>query len=135
MKNFAFRRYLGLAALTISLGGLSGCASSTSVVTGERRPAVAAEQVRVYTDAPSHSETIGIVRAHSVVALGDQGHLDAALTALRAEAGRLGANGVVLTRTDDQPIAYAGAGGKSGAVGIPVATPHLEARAIYVAGQ
>lgn len=134
MKNSSLR-YLGLITVTVSVCALAGCASSTSVLTGERRPAVAADQVRVYTDAPSNSETIGIVRAHSVIALGEQGHLNAALSELRAEAGRLGANGVVLTKTDDQPIAFAGAGGKSGGIGLPVETPHLEARAIYVASR
>lgn len=126
-----FLRFLLVGALPLL--ALAGCASSTSVVTGNRHPAVPAAEVRIYSDAPANSETIGIVRAHSVIGLGEQGHLNAALAELRAEAGRLGANGVVLTKTEDKPIAFVGDGGKSGFIGLPVETPHLEARAIYVA--
>jgi hypothetical protein len=126
-------RLLRLVTAAVSLFALASCASSTSMLIGSRRPAVPASAVRVYSDAPAHSETIGIVRAHSVIGLGDQGHLNAALDELRAEAGRLGANGVVLTKTEDRPIAFVGDSGKSGFIGVPIATPHLEARAIYVA--
>lgn len=136
MKNIC-RYFLRYAAAIVALPFLvlAGCASSTSVLTGNRRPAVPAEQVRVYADLPPNSETIGLVQAHSVLGLGDQGHLDAALAELRAEAGRLGANGLVLTKTDSRPVAYAGNSGKSGAIGFPIETPHLEARAIYVASR
>lgn len=120
-------------AAAVPLLTLAGCASSTSVVTGSRRPAVPASEVRIYSDAPAHSETIGLVQAHSIIGLGNQGHLEATLKELRTEAGRLGANGIVLTRTDEKPIALVGDGGKSGFIGVPIETPHLEARAIYVA--
>lgn len=124
---------LRLLAAAWPLLVLAGCASSTSLVTGHRRTALPAAEVRIYTDAPAAAETIGIVRAHSVIGLGDQGHLNVALAELRAEAGRLGANGIVITKTEDKPVAIVGDSGKTGFIGVPIDTPHLEARAIYVA--
>lgn len=128
----SFARRLPAGTLVLAAAALAGCASSTSVVTGARHPALPGSAVRVYADMPPHSGVIGLVRSRSVLALGEQGHLDAAVSALREEAGRLGANGVVIARTEDRPIAIVGGGGKSGALGIPVETPHLEGRAIYV---
>jgi hypothetical protein len=132
MKALSLLRRLVSLLVAGLIAGLAGCASSTSLVTGERHPPLPAAAVKVYLDAPPQSDVIGLVRAHSVLGLGEQGHLDAALAALRAEAGKLGANGVVIVSTGDRPLAFVGAGGRAGAFGLPVDTPNLEGRAIFV---
>lgn len=120
------------AALALSLLALTGCASGSSLVTGVRRAPVPAETVRVYDTMPAGSRVIGLVRAHSVLALGEQGHLEAAVAELRAQASRLGADGIVIIRSADQAIAYVGGDRKSGASGVAINTPHLEAHAFRV---
>src|SRR3982751_6842380 len=103
------RRLLLLATLT-SL--LAACASS-HVLTGQPRPPVPVEQVRVYfAPPPSRYEEIAMLESNSgAFTYGEQNKTNSVLNKLRAEAAKLGANGVLFQGTQD------GQGGSGVSVG------------------
>lgn len=73
---------------------LSGCATSSQIVTGTARPAIPFEAVKVYSTMPPAAEEIGLI---NVEASGkNQSAVDTAVKELRIRAGRLGANGIVI---------------------------------------
>lgn len=74
----------------------AACASGTAIVTGNRRPPVAAESVQIFLNAPPEYQTIAIVSATSRTGFTPQQSLDYALEELRRQAAALGANGVLL---------------------------------------
>lgn len=100
----------------IALALLSGCASTSSIVVGKVRPAIAAADVKLYLRAPAKYEEIAMLEASSKAsfAVTDQGKTDKMLERMKGEAARLGANGVLLTST--------GAKQEAGAVFVPFAT-------------
>ncbi len=95
---------------------ITGCTTGKHKVTGTLREPVAPEAVMVYSAMPPHAQVIGLISADSFggATLEDANH--DALEKLRAEAGRLGANAIVVSGTNDQPLAGA----------------KLQAKAIYV---
>ena len=93
-----------LVATSLLLGG---CATTSHVMLGEALPAIAPEQVRVYTAPPPKYREIALVEAASgPLTYGEQNKLDAVMAKLRREAARLGANGLLL-----QGMGQAGRGG------------------------
>jgi uncharacterized protein YbjQ (UPF0145 family) len=79
---------------------LSGCASSGSaVVTGKTRQKVSAEMVKIYLDAPANYEVTGLVESIGYVGMTDQSRMNRAINELKEQAGKIGANGVLLEGT------------------------------------
>ena len=106
------RRLFLLAALVLGLGA---CASS-HVITGQPRPPVPLEQVRVYfAPPPSRYEEIALLQSNSgAFTYGEQNKMNSVINKLRAEASKLGANGVLFQGTED---GYGGSGVSVGAGG------------------
>lgn len=93
---------------------LAGCSTSSHVLTGTTRPAITPDSVKIYNEPPQVKyEQIATVTASSQgsFAVGSQQNTDAAIARLKAEAARLGANGVLLKDVQDQ---------HSGSIGIGV---------------
>lgn len=94
-------RRAAAAALAASLL-LSACASS-HMVTGTPRPPIDPAQVRIYYGPPPGGyEEIALLETRSgALTYGEQNKNDAILDKLRAEAAKLGANGVLFQGTAD----------------------------------
>ncbi len=91
------------AAAILSAAIVSACAEGTTVVTGQQRPAINPEQVKLYSQPPQSSyEVIGLVRASSGNGWTDQQPIDYAVTELKKQAAKVGANGVVIGSTGAQ---------------------------------
>ncbi len=86
----------GMLVLTI----LCGCASSGShVLVGTKRPPIEPSLVKLYLRPPTQYEEIAIVSGESRNAFGAisaQGKMDEAIISLKNQAGKLGANGILL---------------------------------------
>ncbi|WP_157754239.1 hypothetical protein [Lysobacter capsici] len=126
---------------------LAACASS-HVLTGQPRPPVPVDQVRVYfAPPPSRYEEIALLQSNSgAFTYGEQNKMNSVLDKLRVEAAKLGANGVLFQGTEDGGGGTGvslGAGGGSygggrhfsgGGVGVSISPRQKFARgtAIYV---
>jgi len=106
---------------------LAGCASpSSSVLIGDARAEIPAEQVKVYLEKPENYEEIALIEAtsDSSWSFGEQAKVEAVLQRLKEEAAKVGANGVLLQKTGDKEgnsvYVGTGAGGYSGNVGFGV---------------
>lgn len=88
---------VALAVLVI----VAGCTTGSHKVTGAMRPAASADLVRVYYQIPPGSQIVGRVYAGSYGGMTLQNANTKALAQLKLEAGKLGANGVVLDNLDD----------------------------------
>ena len=86
---------------------VAGCTTGSHKVTGALRPATPANQIVVYYQMPPHSKIIGRVSADSYGGVTLQNASDDALDQLKLEAGKLGANGIVLDNFND--VALGGA--------------------------
>lgn len=108
-------RLLSSAALAAVLAVASGCATTSKVMLGAPRAPIAAEQVRIYYTPPSTGYVeIALLETHSGgFTYGDQNKTNEVFAKLRAEAARLGANGVLFQGAQD---AYGG--GSNVGVGI-----------------
>ena len=84
------------------LVALFGCATGSSIVTGEVRPAISSSEVKIYLDPPSKYETIGVVEASSEVEFSSQAAQDRVINELKAQAAKIGANGVLLLNTGNK---------------------------------
>lgn len=73
---------------------LIGCATGTHIVTGNQRPPIPVEQVKLYQEPPATFEIIGIVNATSPGH--NQTHMDAAVNAMKEQAAKIGANGIII---------------------------------------
>ena len=82
---------------------LFGCASS-HVLIGVARPPISPSQVKLYLRPPAKYEEVAILDASSrgSFAITDQGKMDKAITRLKEEAAKLGANGILLQGTGGQ---------------------------------
>lgn len=133
------RTLLFAAALLL----LAGCATS-HVLTGQPRPPIDPAQVQVYFDPPpGYQEIARLETASGAFAFGEQAKLEGLLRNLRAEAARLGANGVLVLDTADgyggTGVSVGGGGGRyagrsfSGAgVGVTISPTRKHARAIAI---
>lgn len=83
---------------------LSGCATSSSVVTGEQRAPIEPDEVTVYQTPPDAYEEVAILEANSKRSMEftDQGKINAAIARLKEQAAKLGANGILLTDISDE---------------------------------
>lgn len=92
---------------------VAGCTTGTHKVTGMIGPAISPDKVVVYYSTPARSQTIGRVSAHSFGGLTYQDASDDALNEIKLQAGKLGANGVVLYNFDTEPLCGARVRGKA----------------------
>jgi hypothetical protein len=83
---------------------LTGCATSSHKVTGSLRPELPPESVKIFHAMPPHAQIIGTVSASSFAGIDMKQATANAITQLQVQAGKLGANGVVLNFTPDQPL-------------------------------
>lgn len=114
---------------------LCGCATSTKIVTGQTRPPIDAKEVRFYTAAPAGAAEIAVITATAEGK--NQGAVDAALSQLRWQAGKLGANGIVIegqshSQTEQRSPAGFYGGGLIIAPSWTTSQTVIGARAIYV---
>jgi len=127
----------------------AACSTSSHVLIGTARPAISPESVRVYYTPPPKYEEIATISASSQgsLALTSQQNMDKAMQRMKAEAARVGANGILLQGVRDTHGGSLGAGvgntsyGPGSAVGVGVggsfALTNKEAQglAIYVPPQ
>jgi len=78
---------------------LFGCAAGSSIITGTVRSAISQDEVKIYIEPPSQYETIGIVEAASDVEFSRQAAQDRVIHELKAQAAKIGANGIILVNT------------------------------------
>ena len=99
-------------AIALAIAALSGCATS-HVMVGQARPPTSPDQVRLYLRPPaSKYEEIALLDASSRggFAFSAQGKTDVVIDRLRAEAAKLGANGILLQGVGDQAGGSLGTG-------------------------
>ena len=111
----------------------AACASGSAIVTGEKRPPVPREQVKLYLEPPTTEfEVIGIVSASSDAGWTEQGSVDYAIAELKKQAAKLGANGILLVATGETTSTVV-VGQRTGlAYGIPVTAKTVQGKAIFV---
>jgi hypothetical protein len=80
---------------------LCGCGSTHTIMVGQARPATTPDAIRIYYSPPRHFERIAIINSASgpTWAFTTRGQLDDAITKLKEEAAKLGANGILLEST------------------------------------
>lgn len=111
---------------------LAGCASGSAIVTGVKRTPIDPDQVKLYLEAPSSYEVIGIVNASSDAGWTEQGDLDYAVEELKNQAARLGANGVLLETTGEKTSTAIGGYGTGFFYAINSTAKTVSGKAIYV---
>jgi hypothetical protein len=133
------------AAMSLTMA----CAPSSHVLVGTARPPISPTLVKVYSHPPPAFEEIAVLGASSksVFNAGGQRTTDKVVERLKAEAARLGANGIILEGFDQTQTGSIGSGvgsdsysahssigvGVGGSVGIFKTTG--QGRAIYVPTQ
>lgn len=122
-----------------------GCSTTSRVMLGAARPALAPAQVRVYFSPPpgGYEEVAVLETSSGAFTYGEQNKMNSVLDKLRVEAARLGANGVLLQDTangyggSSVGVGVGGArfGGHSrvgGSVGVSISPTQKYARAIAI---
>ena len=95
-------RILLLTLITLIVSGCT-ITDSASIVTGDARPATSPEAVKIYRQAPANFQEIGIIYSSAGHDFrSDSGLLDSAIEALKAEAAKLGANGIILSNVNQR---------------------------------
>jgi hypothetical protein len=108
-------RYFPASAAVLVALCLTACATS-HVLVGKARPPITPDQVQIYIQPPAtHFEEIAQLSTSSQGSFSftAQGKTDAVINRLKAEAAKLGANGVILQGIGDQPSGSVGTGGGS----------------------
>jgi len=102
---------LGCAAAAFA-AALAGCSTSSHIMIGTARPPISPESVRIYTQPPPQYEQIAHLDATSQAsfAITSQQNMDKAIARLKAEAAKLGANGVLLQGVAEQQSGTIGTG-------------------------
>jgi hypothetical protein len=103
----------------VLLLGALGCSTSSHVLIGTARPPIAPQSVQLYYRPPPKYEEIATLQASSQgsMALTSQQNMDKAIARLKAEAAKLGANGVLLQGVQDTQGGSIGVGGGSTSYG------------------
>ena len=105
-----------------------GCATGSSITTGEARPAINPSKVKIYFEPPSQYEIIGMVEASSAVEFSTQAAQNRAVNELKKRAAKIGANGVFLTGTGNRSSGGVFVGG----VFVQSEVKGVQGQAIYV---
>lgn len=111
---------------------LSSCASGSYILTGEKRTPVKPKSVKLYTSPPHEYEVIGIVNASSDSGWTQQGDMDYAVTELKDQAAKLGANGVILSGTGESTSSTVGAYGNGAVYAVSSTAQTVSGKAVYV---
>jgi hypothetical protein len=112
-------RWHHLFLMAVIVVGVAACATS-HVMIGKARPPISADAVQVYFRPPDgRYEEIARLDSSSQMsfAFTAQGKTDAVINRLKAEAAKLGANGVLLEGMGDQPSGAVGTGGGGASYG------------------
>lgn len=99
------------AATALAAALLAGCAVTheTSLLVGAARPAIPVDQVRLYTSPPKHYQEIAIISADAAHDfMSKQALLDKAVQNAKAEAAKVGANGILLDSLGDTQLGASG---------------------------
>lgn len=119
----------------LALLALGGCASGSVIVTGTKRDPLPSERVVILLESPPDFETIGLVSASSDSGFTEQGSVDYAINKLKKLAGKLGANGVLLTSTGERTTAAVGGSGSGYFYAVTGSAKTVQGKAIYVKGK
>src|SRR5215813_9191159 len=109
-------RWAPLAACACALL-LQACASSSHVLIGQARAPISPDEVKVYLEPPPHYEQIAALDASSSGFGSDQSKMDSTVGRLKAEAAKVGANGVLLQAVENQQSGSIGLGVGGASVG------------------
>jgi hypothetical protein len=99
-------------AAFLSLAALSGCVTS-HVIVGKVRPPISPDQVQLYLHPPTGKyEEVALLDSSSKDSFSftAQGKTNAVITRLKAEAAKLGANGILLNGVSDQATGLVNSG-------------------------
>jgi hypothetical protein len=98
---------------------LAGCSTSSHVLVGTARAPISPDAVQVYMQPPARYEPIASINASSSgsFAITSQQNMDKALSRMKTEAAKLGANGILLQGVQDQQSGSIGLGGGSSSYG------------------
>ena len=107
------------------------CASGSAIVTGQTRPPIDAQSVKLYLEAPITYEIIGLVTASSDSGWTDQDSVNCAIEDLKKRAAKIGANGILLDKIDKTTSEYISSIGNT-FYSIPVTEQTVSGKAIYV---
>lgn len=110
---------------------LGACASGSAIITGETKASVPPEQVKIYLEPPTSFKTIGLVSASSDSGWTEQRAVDYAIAELKKQAGKLGANGVLLVSSGETTSTYVGGSGAS-VYAVPITAKTVQGKAIFV---
>jgi hypothetical protein len=101
--------------LGIALTTVSGCATSSQILTGSPRAPLLPSDVRVYTQAPQSFEEIAVLSASrkSVSSAGGERAIEKMIETMRSQAAQLGANGLLLEDFSDSDPVAVGSGVRS----------------------
>jgi hypothetical protein len=94
-------KYIPLSLLAF-LVFITGCVTGHHKVTGLLHEPLAPEAVMIYPAMPANAEVVGLLSTTSFGGLTLKDASADAILELKTEAGRMGANGVVLSPPDDQ---------------------------------
>ena len=111
---------------------LIGCATGSVVLTGTARPSTDPQSVKLYIEEPKKYDVLGLVEASSDSGWTDQGSQDYAVSELKKQAAKIGANGVLLTTTGTQTSAITGGYGNGSMWVVPVNAKVVRGTAIFV---
>jgi hypothetical protein len=111
---------------------LTGCATGSAIVTGDKRPPTDPAEVKLYLSAPPEYEEIGLVKAKSGAGGNQQKSRDYAVEELKKQAAKLGANGVLILTTGTQTSTMVGGYGTGIMYAVPVETETVEGIGIFV---
>jgi hypothetical protein len=74
---------------------LAGCATGSHVITGNVRPALAADGVKFYSEPPAKYDVIGNVSFFGTASTSKR-QKEQMLNGIKSEAAKIGANGIIL---------------------------------------
>ena len=111
---------------------VTGCASGSHIVTGIVRAPIDPESVKLYIDEPEEFETIGIVKASSDAGWTEQGSQDYAVSELKKQAAKIGANGILLLVSGQSTSMVIGSNSVGSSYAYPVSAQTLTGKAIYI---
>lgn len=131
MRKGLFLALIGLYCLGIALL-FTGCATGSSILTGQQRPATNFEEVKFYLEPPAKYDVIGIVEAASDAGLTSQQSQNYAIHELKKQAAKIGANGVLIRQTGEKTSTTVGGYGTGMIWAVPVTSKTIIGTAIYV---
>ncbi len=111
---------------------LSSCASGSYILTGQKRDPINSSLVKLYTTQPKKYEIIGIVNASSDSGWTQQGDMDLAISELKVQAAKLGANGILLTGTGESTSSTVGGYNNGFVYAFSSTAQTITGQAIYV---